>query len=533
MIDYREGTKKDVAEIKFLIHDLRVDRFINEVIHFHVTLNTDLEIFGINQAAVLHGEDLQDLKARAVSLRKTYSSYSNAVKSFSPDKTILLAGRAYIQAILDMCELILNPLWGRIESVLSFLPEESRSVRSRSHYRNCLRWIAEVRTRIEHFLGEQQNRNAVEEFEIAKDIEEFTRNVVFGYVTEKSGGHVELQLDQLEPAVIRGNRHRFRRMFFNLVMNAVDAMSHLKLGILHISESVEGDHVVLRVRDNGTGMSEEKIRHLMTDKETLDGELHSLGFVFVRQTVLDFKGDLAIESELDKGTTLKITLPRVNEEPAASRTLSAESSPISSSQSPVSVSASVTEAAPELDRIMAPVRSPSSTRTAGGLEQRDRYGELLLHAYTRSESALHGSIFAMGVDEEDNVDFFTHQPYERYWNVTHEDLSPMFYQATIRGRLEEDDEKKPVLILKAPHSVEEYFHFRKVPPERRTAERFTAMVHDEYVMVARKLLETGLAPDTGVRLTGADRFFASNPELFAVEPVPLERLSQEPLSTDS
>ena len=42
MPDYTEGAKKDVAEIKFLIHDLRVERFINEVIHFHVTLNTDL-----------------------------------------------------------------------------------------------------------------------------------------------------------------------------------------------------------------------------------------------------------------------------------------------------------------------------------------------------------------------------------------------------------------------------------------------------------------------------------------------------------
>ena len=37
MTDYKEGIKKDVAEIKFLIHDLRVERFINEIIHFHVT----------------------------------------------------------------------------------------------------------------------------------------------------------------------------------------------------------------------------------------------------------------------------------------------------------------------------------------------------------------------------------------------------------------------------------------------------------------------------------------------------------------
>jgi hypothetical protein len=70
MPDYREGVKKEVAEIKFLIHDLRVERFINEVIHFHATLDTDLEIYSVDQAQVLHGEDLQVLKKQAVGLRR-------------------------------------------------------------------------------------------------------------------------------------------------------------------------------------------------------------------------------------------------------------------------------------------------------------------------------------------------------------------------------------------------------------------------------------------------------------------------------
>ena len=39
MTDFQDGVKKDVAEIKFLIHDLRVERFINDVIHYQVTLN--------------------------------------------------------------------------------------------------------------------------------------------------------------------------------------------------------------------------------------------------------------------------------------------------------------------------------------------------------------------------------------------------------------------------------------------------------------------------------------------------------------
>ena len=92
MTDQPNGITKQVAEIKFLIHDLRVESFINEVIHFHVTINTDLEIYNVDQAQVIHGEDLQELKTRAVNQRKGFQEYCNAVKSFSPEQTILTAG---------------------------------------------------------------------------------------------------------------------------------------------------------------------------------------------------------------------------------------------------------------------------------------------------------------------------------------------------------------------------------------------------------------------------------------------------------
>jgi hypothetical protein len=66
-------------------------------------------------------------------------------------------------------------------------------------------------------------------------------------------------------------------------------------------------------------MSPEKIQQLLADRDTLDGELHSLGFVFVRQTVREFAADLSIESELDKGTTMTIRFPCVPGTLAVSR----------------------------------------------------------------------------------------------------------------------------------------------------------------------------------------------------------------------
>ena len=524
MPDYREGTKKEVAEVKFLIHDLRVERFFNEVVHFHVTLNTDLEIYNIDQAQVLHGEDLQALKTKAVSLRKAFQDYSNAVRSFSPDRTIFLAGKRYIDTIHATCELILNPLWGRLDQVLAFLPSESRSVQSRTHYLNCIHWIRGVHRRIENFRDEQMNKDFYREFDIGAEIENFTRDVIYGYVAEKSSGHVQIEFDKLDSAIVGCDLPRFRRMFFNLVMNSVDAMSNREVGVVNIGATVQGDRVMLRVRDNGAGMTPEKMKELLTDKETLDGELHSLGFVFVRQTIEEFKGELAIDSEPGRGATITVSLPYLRDKKAAPR-------PSTHAEA---------DALPRIDIVPRGFEGlddtsvePAPSKPAAAPDDKDKAcGQMIYRGYEASEAQFPGCIFAISITEDGKIDFFTHRPYERHWNINHEDLSPMFFESTVRGRLEEDEEKKPVVTFKAPQSVMEYFEFKNVPEKERGREKYVQMVHDEYIRIARKLIDTGLPPEMAVLLDGLRKFFPGRDDLAKMEPFSLERLAKEAL-TDS
>jgi hypothetical protein len=56
------------------------------------------------------------------------------------------------------------------------------------------------------------------------------------------------------------------------------------------------------------------------------------------------------------------------------------------------------------------------------------YGKLVLEDYRTSRAESRGAIFAISVTDGDEVDCFTHRPYERHWNITHEDLSPMLFQ---------------------------------------------------------------------------------------------------------
>jgi len=540
--DYEEGIKKDVAEIKFLIHDLRVENFFNDILHYHVTLNTDLEIYNIEQARVLHEADVQELKSKLGALRRAFLDYSNAVKSFSPDRTVLLLGRRYVDIINDACHLILSPLWGRSDQVLSFLPEEARSVRSRRHYRNCISWLYGVHLRIAAFRDESNNPNLLEEFDIAEDLRDFTQDVVRGYVVEKSEARVELLLERMDSAVVAGRRPRFRRMYFNLVMNAVDAMRGRKAGAVRVSTVVDGERVALHVCDDGVGMPQEKIDQLLAERHTLDGDLHSLGFVFVRQTVAEFGGELSIVSALNDGTTITLRLPYLKGKvvrpdpsywskyrlPEKYRTVPMEPDRARASAARAATSSSTTAA-----RAPAPAPAPApklAPPVGGGKAEARVFGGILFEAYRKSRAQFPGCIFAMAVTEDDKVEMFTHKPYERDFNISHEDLSPMYYQATYRGRIEEDELKEPVVILKPPQSAGEYFDFKEVPEAERGLERFTRMVRDEGIRIARKLVATGLDPQIKVHLGSAQQFFPATPQFHGTASFPLELLARQRLS---
>ena len=519
--DYGEGIKRDLAEVKFLIHDMRIEKFINDVIHFHVTLNTDLEIYDIELVAQLHSDDVSELKKQAKVLRKALQVYSNAVKSFSPPHTILDAANSYIQTIQDTCKLIIDPLWGRFDKVISFLPKESRSVKGARHYRNDLRWICGVYYRIQHFLGEREGVEIYEIFDLGADVKDFTDNVIRGYVTEKSSSRVDIYFDKLESTVVGGNRHRLRRMLFNLVMNAVDAMSNQPVGTLRISVETRDKIAFLSVSDDGAGMPQDKVAQLLSDKATLDGELHSLGFVFVRQTVMDLQGELKIDSRPGAGTTITVALPfmpdKVAPQPKPSKCakfklfLENEEEP-----APTPVAASDSDGKPT-----------KSTAFALGAEQ---IGELIKRDHEISGAQVKGCIFVIALDGTGAIDTFSHRPYEETQDLPHEDLSPMFYQAVHRGRYEDNDRKQPELILKNPQVPREYFEFRNVDEREYSAEKYNVMVRDDYIRIARLLIETGLSPQTVVHATALKQLFPDYDTCFETEPFALEVLARQALA---
>ncbi|MDZ4690284.1 ATP-binding protein [Terricaulis sp.] len=115
----------------------------------------------------------------------------------------------------------------------------------------------------------------------------------------------------------------------NLAVNARDAMP--KGGVLTISAEnmtgESGEHVAIRIRDTGHGMSEETRKRVFEPYFTTKaaGQGTGLGLAQVYGIVTQSGGTVSIESTIDVGTTILLCLPRSLELPEAPTAAPAES----------------------------------------------------------------------------------------------------------------------------------------------------------------------------------------------------------------
>lgn len=146
---------------------------------------------------------------------------------------------------------------------------------------------------------------------------------------QTAGDDVELVLD-LAPklGIVRADPREMGQVIQNLVANGRDAMPHggiVKVETVNVElagaysqrhDVAPGPYVLLSVNDTGVGMDRETLAHIFepffTTKEV--GQGTGLGMSTVYGIVRRSKGHISVSSEMGKGTSCRIYLPRVEEE---------------------------------------------------------------------------------------------------------------------------------------------------------------------------------------------------------------------------
>jgi PAS domain S-box-containing protein len=111
--------------------------------------------------------------------------------------------------------------------------------------------------------------------------------------------------------MILGAEHEVRDAFTNLLLNAVDALPDGGTVTLRTRFDVRDDEVIVEIRDSGVGMNETTRSRCLEPFFTTKGERGTgLGLPMVFGMVQRHSGELEIESELGRGTTVRLIFPR-------------------------------------------------------------------------------------------------------------------------------------------------------------------------------------------------------------------------------
>ncbi|MDW8137980.1 MAG: ATP-binding protein [Bacteroidota bacterium] len=110
-----------------------------------------------------------------------------------------------------------------------------------------------------------------------------------------------------QPHVVRAGREDLRRVFVNLLQNAIQAMP--KGGEVHLELRAQNGYVRVAVSDTGPGIPPEIRDKLFLPNFSTKSSGMGLGLAIVRKTVEDLGGRVYFETELGRGTTFFVELP--------------------------------------------------------------------------------------------------------------------------------------------------------------------------------------------------------------------------------
>jgi len=129
-------------------------------------------------------------------------------------------------------------------------------------------------------------------------------------LNNKTLQRIEIKKDYFAESIsMTGNIGELHQVFINILNNSIQAIENE--GIISISTQKFDNKIIIEIVDTGSGIAEENIAKIIdpffTTKDP--GKGTGLGLSISYRIIQEHKGKIEIQSEINKGTTVKITLP--------------------------------------------------------------------------------------------------------------------------------------------------------------------------------------------------------------------------------
>jgi signal transduction histidine kinase len=114
----------------------------------------------------------------------------------------------------------------------------------------------------------------------------------------------------LHPALVLVDKDQLIRVLNNLLNNAIQAIPQSRDGEIDVCLRVSEHHVIVRIQDNGVGITQENKQRIFVPNFTTKSNGTGLGLAMVKTIVEQNQGSVFFRSKEEKGASFFISLPR-------------------------------------------------------------------------------------------------------------------------------------------------------------------------------------------------------------------------------
>ena len=108
---------------------------------------------------------------------------------------------------------------------------------------------------------------------------------------------------------MQADKEMLVRVFNNIITNGIQAVTIGQLAKITVDVQVQKNFAIVRITDNGSGISEDQITTIFEPYFTTKTTGTGLGLAMVKQIVTGHNGEIYIENTGEKGTTMLVKLP--------------------------------------------------------------------------------------------------------------------------------------------------------------------------------------------------------------------------------
>ena len=144
------------------------------------------------------------------------------------------------------------------------------------------------------------------------DMKAVLDDVVLILSHEAERRQVDIRTEVGEGVVVKGDPEDLKEVFFNLILNGIQAMEEGERTAtrrLSVRAGPSGGGVAVRVSDTGPGISEEALPHVFEPFFTTKASGTGLGLAIVKRDVERMGGSIAVSNETPEGVVFEVQLP--------------------------------------------------------------------------------------------------------------------------------------------------------------------------------------------------------------------------------